>query len=261
MSSLVSMITVCRNSSATIARTITSVLEQRTDRLKVEYIVIDGASSDGTQAIVQSFCDSIDVFKSERDNGIADAFNKGIQAAHGEIIGIINSDDMLLPNALSKVGQFFADHPECEVVHGDILLYDGSKFIKRIKPPKRWWYPWRIVFFNHPATFVKKKIYERHGLFDVDYKYAMDVEIFLRWIKSRVNIHYLPDVLVRMQAGGTSGRNAYSGFDERRKAFKNNDFSPVLVNIQYISSFLVQFVVLLQNLLRKCCPRSSPRAF
>ena len=126
-----SIITICRNSAATISLTIDSVLSQREHGL--EYIIIDGGSTDGTQDLVRLRGTAIDVFVSEPDGGIADGFNKGITRASGEIISLINSDDVLLPGALGKVHDYFMRNPHVEVVHGDILLYEGVRFIKRVK--------------------------------------------------------------------------------------------------------------------------------
>ena len=145
----ISIITVCRNSAATIAKSIESILVQKDPG--VEYLIVDGASTDGTQDIVSSY-QAIDLFISEPDKGIADAFNKGIQLATGDIIGLVNSDDELSPSAVATVRRYFSEHPDVEVVHGDVLLFEGRRVVKRLKPSGRWWYPWRLVLFNHPST-------------------------------------------------------------------------------------------------------------
>jgi glycosyltransferase involved in cell wall biosynthesis len=247
-SGLITMITICRNAEVTIARTIKSVGDQLFPQL--EYIVIDGASTDSTANIVRSYGKMIDIFVSEPDDGIADAFNKGIARASGDIIGFINADDQLLPGTLDKVRDFFAARPDVDVLHGDVLLYEGSHLIKRIRPAGRWWYPWRLVLFNHPATFVRKSVYEQYGLFDTSYRIAMDVEIFLRWLRKGVNIAYLPDPLVAMQAGGLSGRSALQGYREVKRALSTYRFPSLPVTIQYISRFGLQLVVIVQEKLR-----------
>lgn len=226
----VSIITVCRNSADTIENTIESVLAQKD--AGIEYIIIDGASTDATLEIVRNYPE-IDVVVSEPDRGIADAFNKGIQLARGEIIGLINSDDQLLPNTLAKVVTFFDDQPETDVVHGDLLLYQRGRLIKRLKPAGRWWYPWRLVLFNHPATFVRRHVYVKHGLFDTTYRIAMDVEIFLRWMSCGVVIRYLPEVLTIMETGGASGQLAITGYREARQAAVLLGYSQLLSMIQY----------------------------
>lgn len=237
----ITIVTVCRNSAATVAATIQSVLSQKD--ADVEYIVIDGASTDGTQEIVRSFGDIVDLFLSEPDSGIADAFNKGITRATGSVIGLINSDDRLLPGAIRAVREYFAENPTVDVVHGDVMLFAGERFVKRMKPAGRWWYPWRLVLFNHPATFVRRKLYLAQGLFDINYPIAMDVELFSRWIRNQVVIRYQPLSLVRMQSGGVSGRESYRGYREARTALVANGFSPVVALVQMWSRFIIQFVL------------------
>ena len=237
----VSIVTVCKNSAATITKTIASVLEQ--NHTGLEYIIIDGASTDGTQDIVRSFGNSVDVFISEPDDGIADAFNKGIRRATGSIVGIINADDRLLPGVIDKVKNFFAAHPDVDVLHGDVFLSDCSQLIKKIRPAGRWWYPWRLVLFNHPATFVRRSVYEEYGLFDTNYRIAMDVEIFLRWKSRGVKMTYLTEVFVNMNCGGASGQCAEVGFRESRKALLKYGYSAILVNVQLVGRMMINKIL------------------
>jgi glycosyltransferase involved in cell wall biosynthesis len=236
----ISLITVCRNSAATIAKTIESVLAQKDSG--VEYVIVDGASTDGTQDIIRSY-QAIDRFVSESDRGIADAFNKGIGMATGDIIGLINSDDQLCPSTLATVRRYFSEHHDVDVLHGDVLLFDGNTVVKRLKPSGRWWYPWRLVLFNHPATFVRREVYREHGLFDANYRIAMDVEIFLRWMTQGVTIRYLPGVLAHMQSGGTSGQQALDGFREVRRAALKHGFHPFGAHLQFAGKVFVWWVL------------------
>lgn len=249
MSLSFSVITVCRNSRHTIARTIESVLSQGYNPL--EYIIIDGASNDGTQDIVASYGNTINTFVSEPDGGIADAFNKGINMAVNDVVALINSDDMLLPGTLETVADYFRTHPQTDVVHGDVLLYEGERFVKRIKPSGRWWYPWRLVLFNHPATFVQREIYKQHGIYDSSYTIAMDVEIFLRWVRNGVNIDYLPEPLAVVQGGGVSGKRALEGYREVKTALLSNRFSTILTHIQFVARLGLQFILYVSERLRQ----------
>jgi glycosyltransferase involved in cell wall biosynthesis len=239
------MVTVCHNAEATIAGTLESVRGQQYPSL--EYLVIDGASTDSTPDIVRSFGSIVDFFESEPDSGIVEAFNKGISRASGEIIGLINADDELLPGTLDKVGDFFSRHPDVDVVHGDVYLCKGEQVLKRVRPAGCWWYPWRLVLFNHPATFVKRSVYEKYGLFDSSYRIAMDVEIFLRWRSRGVRIKYLPEVLVSMKYGGVSSQCAEEGFREVRRAFLRYEFSPFLVNLQLAGKLLVNRILSVES--------------
>lgn len=234
------VVTVCLNSRHTIARTIQSVLDQKT--ADVEYIVVDGGSADGTQEVVRAFGDSIDTFISEPDNGIADAFNKGISMSHGTIISLINSDDRLLPGALQQVRDYFIHNPESQVVHAEILLHHGDQLVKRVTPAGRWWYPWRLVLFNHPATFVKRSVYEVHGMFSTDFRIAMDIDIFTRWSTAGVKIDYMPTPLVAMHYGGVSDRHPFAGYKEAMTAFIRNGYPIVPVFFLYATKCLLHRV-------------------
>ena len=235
-SKLISIITVCLNSAKSIGMTIESILSQ--GREELEYIIIDGDSKDGTQDIIKSFGEGIDILVSEPDEGISDAFNKGISLSSGKIIGIINSGDVLLPGTIDRVVSFFAENPRAEVVHGDVLLYENDTFIKRIKPAAKWWLPWRLVLFNHPATFVRREVYERHGAFSKKYRIAMDVEIYLRWVRSGIDMQYLPEALVGMSAGGVSGREARLGYSEVRRAFIEKGFHKIVIDVLYMAKLI-----------------------
>lgn len=249
---IVSIITICKNSARTITKTIESVLSQRYKGL--EYIIVDGNSNDGTQAIIKSFGKDIDIFISEPDEGISDAFNKGIALSSGEIIGMINSDDVLLPGVINRIQNYFTTHPDTEVLHGDVLLYSDANFIKRIKPPKFWWLPWRLILFNHPATFVRKHVYQQHGVFSKDYKLGMDYDLFLRWQRTGVHISYLSEPLAKMQTGGVGGQSPFLSFAENRQALLKNRYPRLLVEplveIQCLLRFAVQCIGSIQNFCR-----------
>ena len=240
----ISIITICKNSSATIRGTIESVLSQDVAGAALQYIIVDGGSIDDTMEIVRSYGERIDRYVTEPDNGISDAFNKGIALADGDIIGMINSDDSYMPGTLATVTHYFTEHPDVEVVHADLLLYDGDRLIKVLRPPCRWWIPWRMILFNHPTTFVRRHVYETCGLFDTSYRTShMDFELFLRWMKSGVVIDYIPEVFVRMQTGGTSGRHIYQGFRENVRALTAHGFSRPLAYKQFFAKHCAQRIL------------------
>jgi glycosyltransferase involved in cell wall biosynthesis len=238
----ISIITICKNSSTTLRRTIDSVLLQQWYG-KLEYIIVDGGSTDDTMDIVRSHGDKISKSISEPDNGISDAFNKGIAMADGGLVGIINSDDFYVPGTFAKVQKYFEEYPDVEVLHADLMLYDGERFIKMLKPPRYWWIPWRMILFNHPTTFVRRHVYEKIGNFNLTYRYSMDFELFLRWMKAGITIGYIPEVLVNMQAGGVSGRNIYLGFSENLRALKAHGYNLPLAFLQYISKHVAQRIL------------------
>ncbi len=199
-----SIITVTFNSREYLEETIASVLSQ--DFQQLEYLFIDGGSTDGTLDIISRHAalDPRIRWISEPDDGIADAFNKGIRMARGEIIGILNSDDSYTPGTLTAVASAFAADPRCDVVHGDMLRCQGKRPLFRLVPApldERVWYEMPL---NHPATFVSKVAYERVGLFDKNLKIAMDYELVLRLYLAGCRFCYLPLVLAHMRYGGAS---------------------------------------------------------
>ena len=203
----VSIITVCFNSAKTIEDTINSVLNQ--DYLDIEYIVIDGGSSDGTQDIIQKYHENIASWVSEPDLGMYDAMNKGIARATGEIIGILNSDDVYISTQVVSQLIKAMNDAKADIVFADLILVDPNNLNKvlryydsgRFKPSRfRWgWMP------AHPTVFVKKKYYDKVGPFALDYEIAADYEMLIRILAiEKAPFAYLPKAVVRMRAGGAS---------------------------------------------------------
>ena len=203
----VSIITVAFNSAKTIRDTIESVLSQ--DYPEIEYIVIDGGSTDSTVDIVQEYSDQIAYFKSESDRGIYDAMNKGIRVATGDVIGFLNSDDVYInPSAVTELisaiksqnsESVFADliYVSPEDTNRILRYYSSRKF-----KPDLFQYGWMPA---HPTFFAKKSLYEKVGPFSLNYKIAADFEMLLRMLKvHNASYTYLPKPLVKMRAGGVS---------------------------------------------------------
>lgn len=203
----ISIITVAFNSVKTIQDTIESILLQ--DYKNIEYIIIDAGSSDGTVEIIKSFGDKITYFISESDHGIYDGMNKGIKAASGDLIGILNSDDFYPNNfILSNVAKTFVNN-QCDAVYGDLVYvrdYDKNKIVRywqagdysALKIKNGWMLP-------HPTFFVKKSIYDRFGLYNTELKSAADYEMILKLLyKQNISVKYIPMILVNMRIGGAS---------------------------------------------------------
>ena len=220
----ISIITVAFNSAQTIKDTIESIISQ--DYNNIEYIIIDGGSTDGTIDIVKQHANSVMHFCSEPDNGIYDGMNKGINAATGDIIGILNSDDFY-PNSfvVSNVVKSFEKH-NCDAVYGD-LVYVRPNDVTKIT---RYWQAgvystskikngWMLP---HPTFFVKQNIYKRYGLYDIDLKSAADYEMILKLLyKHNISVHYIPMILVKMRMGGESNKS----FLNRLKANKEDSLA------------------------------------
>ncbi len=227
----ISIITVVKNNAQTIKDAIDSVLSQTYQN--IEYIVIDGGSTDGTVEIINGYKEKIDILISEPDYGIYDAMNKGIKEASGDIIGFLNSDDMYNDeHVLNRIYEVFAK-TKVDIVYGDLVYVEKSNTSKIIRywkageykkgAFKRGWHP------PHPSFFVKKEIYEKYGLFDLDYRIAADYELMLRFIeKYRIKTVYIQNLLVKMRTGGESNRsvaNIIKANIESYKAWKKNGLS------------------------------------
>jgi glycosyltransferase involved in cell wall biosynthesis len=202
----VSIITVVYNGAATIAQAVESVLTQ--DHPDLEYIVIDGASKDGTLAILKGF-PGIHVLVSEPDKGIYDAMNKGLARATGDVIGILNADDLYAhPQVLSHVVAALTTSG-ADTLFADLTYFNGEDPAQVMR-----YYSGKDFHLGrfevgdmppHPTFFVRKHCYAKGGVFDTGYRICADFELMLRFLyKQRMSYHYLPEVLVRMRTGGIS---------------------------------------------------------
>ena len=255
----ISIITVAYNAAATIADCLESVVSQT---LPVEHIIIDGASTDATLAIISRFTPYSSHFIriiSEPDKGIYDAMNKGIRLATGDIIGILNADDLYAnPDVLAKVAALF-DDPAIEACYGDLEYVENSEKLNvkremgelstashdnpltilrsRFTVVRYWksggysrnkfkwgWMP------PHPTFFVRRSVYERHGLFNLQLGSAADYELMLRFLYVHgIRTAYIPEVLVLMRSGGASNESLAARIKANRmdrKAWKINGLKP-----------------------------------
>jgi len=217
----------------------------------IEHIIMDGASTDGTIDIIKSYRYEITKFISEPDNGLYDAMNKGILLATGDVIGLLNSDDFYKDEfVIEKIAKEFA-MTKVDCVYGDLQYVSASDVNKivrywRSKPYKNGlfqngWHP------AHPTFFVKKEIYQKYGLFNLNFKIAADYELMLRFLeKYKINSSYIPQVLVQMRLGGKSNssiKNIIKANIESYKAWRINGLSinPFMFIMKPLSKIL-QFV-------------------
>lgn len=216
----ISVITISYNSEKTIEKTIQSVIQQ--DYENLEYIIIDGKSKDGTVDVIKKYEDKIAYWVSEKDNGISDAFNKGIAAATGEIIGIVNSDDQYLPGALKAIADCY--DPKVDVYRGAILIHDDIKNIEYTYQPSMKFGMLPIkVNVCHLPTFITKKAYEKYGNYSTDFKLAMDLDLLRRFYRTGAKFKKVDKVLGRFNVGGVSTQAGIDrAFDERRKVILAN---------------------------------------
>lgn len=192
---LVSIITPSYNQGHFIRATIESVLQQDYDN--VEYIVVDGASTDTTRSILEEYGDRIR-WISEADNGQTDAINKGIRMSHGDIIAYLNSDDLYLPGTLSRIVSEFGENPEIKFLYGDLYAIDrDGKLLSKIKTipfdPDILLYD--ANFISQPASFYRRTLFDTIGEFDDSLHYLMDYEFFLRAASRKVGIRLVRNYL------------------------------------------------------------------
>lgn len=228
----VSILTVCYNSEVTIEDTIKSVLSQTyTD---IEYILIDGKSTDSTIEIIQRHKEGIAKIISEKDEGMYDAINKGINLSTGEIVGILNADDFYIDH--NVIGEVVVKMKEEKVdsLYSDLYYVaaeDTNKVIRNWVSGKynrqKFLYGWMPP---HPTFFVKRSAYQKFGKFNLSLKSAADYELMLRFLfKNKLSTCYLPRPLVRMRVGGMSNvslKNRIKANKEDRMAWEMNGLKP-----------------------------------
>ncbi|HBP4252041.1 TPA: glycosyltransferase, partial [Escherichia coli] len=209
----ISIITATYNSEKTLLDTLLS-LEKQTHP-DIEYIVVDGASKDNTIELIKSNCTRVSKIICEPDHGIYDALNKGIQAASGDVIGFLHSDDLLAyDDVIADIAKTF-ESTGCDAIYGDLEYVAQNDTTKRI----RLWESGSFSRFKmtvgwmppHPSFYMKRECYSQFGCFSLDYRISADYDSLLRYIlKQRISIEYLPKVLVKMRVGGISNRSVSS---------------------------------------------------
>lgn len=223
----ISIITSVYNNRDTISDAIKSVLSQTYPN--IEYIVIDGASRDGTIDIIRTYEDRISTLVSEPDRGIYDGLNKGVSYATGDVIAFLHSDDLYNdPDVVARVAEAF-NTTGADAVYGDLIYTpkaDTSKVLRYWKSRdfhpkllKQGWMP------AHPTFFARRELYERYGAFDTTFRIAADYDFMLRVLSQGIKTHYLPNVLYKMRVGGESNKsiqNIIKKMREDYRALENN---------------------------------------
>lgn len=228
----ISIITVCLNSGLTIEHTLSSIISQT--YTNIELIVIDGGSTDNTLDIIKKFEPNISFFSSGKDFGIYDAMNKGISAATGDIVGILNSDDLYCYDEyISDIVDLFNTSLNPDLVYSDLVYVDylGTKIIRNWVAGSYGKYSFKLGWMPpHPTVFVKKDIYNIAGSFNINLKYSADYEFLIRVIEGKkFKAAYLPKVGVKMRVGGLSNasiKNRLHANQEDRLAWRINKLDP-----------------------------------
>jgi len=244
----ISIITSVYNNKETIKDAIESVLNQTYKN--IEYIIVDGASSDGTIEIVESYGDKISTFVSESDEGIYDGLNKGVSLSTGDVVAFLHSDDIYASdNIVQKIADEFIQDSLLDGVYGDLVYTpkdDTSKVLRY----------WKSKDFDmsllsqgwmsaHPTFFVRREVYEKYGGFDLGFKIAGDYDFMLRVLSAGIKVKYIPEVLYKMRVGGESNKsikNIIQKSKEDLQALKNNNIGGIRTllykNISKIKQFL-----------------------
>lgn len=232
----ISIITATYNSATTIKDTLLSVNAQTYPN--IEHIIVDGSSNDDTLDIVRKYGNRVSKVISEPDKGIYDAMNKGIEAATGDVIGILNSDDYFASSdVISMIASEFENDTTLKGVYTNLyyVRQDAPQTIVRhwvSKPFKeksffKGWHP------PHPTLYLKREVYEKYGVFDLKFSLAADFELMLRFFERyKIETKYLPITTIRMRLGGATSKN-WENVKKQNieciKAFKTNEFKPPLL--------------------------------
>lgn len=248
----ISVITVTYNSEKTLEDTLKSVISQ--NYMNVEHLIMDGGSTDATLLIAESYKEHLSMIVSESDEGIYDAYNKALSYASGEVVAILNSDDVFFDeNVLEAVASEF-ERTGADIVYGDLVLVDEDNLSSVVRfwessdfktgSFKEGWHP------PHPSFFVRRSVYQNYGNFDISLPVSADFELMLRFMEvHKCSAVYLPKTLARMRVGGHSQsiKNIVKGGRSIVLAFKKNE-----IRIQPISYFMRRyFSKFLQSFLRR----------
>jgi glycosyltransferase involved in cell wall biosynthesis len=246
MSTKVSIITVVFNSAETIERCIKSVLDQ--DYKEIEYLIIDGGSTDGTVDLIEKYHSRIDYFRSQKDNGIYDAMNIGINAAKGDIIALLNADDWYEEGAVSAVVDIFDKHGHVDIVHANIIEHknDKSKMYRPNTSKARMFY--QGMTYHHPTFFVRRKVYECL-MYDTNYRIVSDYKFTMECLRDGFIFHHLDKGIVNLSYGGISS-SFWVRIREGHQIRMDLGFNRLLVWYSTIFRFTVSLASALKNTLR-----------
>lgn len=221
----ISLIMACYNAEKTIGDALTSVARQK--GVLIEYLIMDGGSTDGTVEKIRSFAESTRqnenlsvICRSERDRGMYDAINKGIALATGDIVGILNADDVLESEmTLAEIASVFTE--DVDATYADIRFVRelGGRTVRYCSA--RWFRPWMFrfaVFVPHPSFYCRRELFAKFGGYSLDYRICADFELVMRYVwKRRIRTRYLPKCVTAMRLGGASTAGLKSNIEINRE--------------------------------------------
>lgn len=212
----VSVIVPVLNNVQGFKRCLHSIFNQNGEE-NIDIIVIDGGSTDGTLDTVNTYSDKISYWESGKDSGISDAFNRGVYQASGDLVAILNSDDYWEPDTVSNVIKIASEKPQFDIYYGALRFHDIRSSEQYILKSTLNGIQRRMTLF-HPSIFIRKQAYEKVGVYNTSFKYAMDSEWIHRAIKNELTFLNIPSVLANMSLGGVSDTNFVKSLAEYRKS-------------------------------------------
>lgn len=244
----ITIINACLNEVNRIEANIKSVLSH--DYSNIEYVVIDGASTDGTVDIIKRYAakDNRVRWISEPDKGGVDALNKGLKMATGDLIGTLYGDDELCEGALKAVADAYEAHPDCDIFHGDLIKVQDGKLLFRLTPSDVDKHIWHEVPVNSTATYISRRAFDKVGYYDAKLPLAADFEMYLRLYLNGFKFFYIGKALLKMSFGGDSDVNYVDGYRQVYKVQVNKGYP------SYKALFLFDYKVVkssVKNVLRK----------
>ena len=232
---LISIITVTYNAEKYIEQTIRGVLAQTYSN--IEYLIIDGDSTDGTIEVISKYkaqiTNSLRLFNfiSEKDNGLYDAMNKGISMAQGKLIGMVNASDYYEPNAVETIVNAYLQTKNAGIFHGNVnMLNEDGSFFKLKKPDTNLENLHKGMSLQHPTFFVAKSVYEKYGLYDLQYKIAADFDFAIRCHLAGVRFFHIDNVISNFRKGGVSSKREKAAQQECKNVLIQNGYSMITVN-------------------------------
>jgi glycosyltransferase involved in cell wall biosynthesis len=230
----VSIITVCYNSAKTIEDTLESIAKQTYPN--IEHIVIDGNSTDSTNDIISRYTESVAIHVSESDLGLYDAMNKGIKLATGDVIGILNSDDIFATNH-SLMDLMLSFDETVDGVYSDLVYVSENDLSKVTRLYSSKVFSKKLIRFGlmlpHPTFYVRRKYYESLGLYKLDYRVSADFELLARFISQGLNLKRSDKITVKMREGGISSSSlmwrVHQNFEIVRACKENNIYTNIFM--------------------------------
>ena len=224
----ISLITACFKSAGTLRTALDSVLEQK--GVDLDYIVVDGGSDDGTVELLKEYEAKFAGrmrWISEKDRGMYDAINKGIKMATGDVVGILNADDMLeSPDTLAHVAECFDCEDHIDALYADIRFVKGDLNTTCRYYSAKHWKPWMFQWGKmppHPSVYIRRELFEKFGLYKLGYDIAADYELLIRYLRvARIKSRYLNESIVRMRMGGKSTRGWRSNLKLNQEIVRAN---------------------------------------